>query len=1270
MYSQTDKKPLNLLNIHRIWPLLLALDAACLILHFIWPEYTWGQGRSSYFNLQHSITFASWYLSVKLLISSLLAFAAFIRFRIQFRENLTEYLLAGILFLAVSFNEFTRILYRTGILNDPSSGPFAVLILVGVFIIGCIFVLYSGSRPQGIGTLRRYTQSAALMLLISGLFSPAVAHSDTSHQFALILHWGLSLIGTSAMIIFLWMILVSAELTLTPPKQKRDSILLKPDKKSQKLLLYFSVGSISFVFLFLEILLFRCLEIMGNYLNATGVIAIALLGGAGGGLAAYLGLRRKSLHPLQISAILMPVSVLISLGSVVWFQRFPTFAGMVLILPFFLITVVTATLLASPNASRLYFVSLVGAGLAPLLINPALTVFREESALLLLTALSAVSATAVLKLIGKSGLAIKTLLLGVAVAALSAGIQNPAADWINIVRAKLTQKYPEMEILYSRSNYVSRYDIVKRNPDSGALKSYENGRTIDTIRKWKPDSYRIDPRFPHTLFDDPHVLIIGLSGDAITKTARHYSSKVVGLEINPAIADLQSDELSDLNGNSYQNIDVHVTDGRTFVQQSRESFDIITLLNTHFSKGSSSQREPVPEYLYTREAFQHYYDRLTDDGIICIEQPISSPSREPSIWKMVRTAQSALTERTDAHPADHFFIFQWRTRYNNYYQLLIKKTPFTHEEHERLLNWLNQVDRIRDLEKAADRYLGPIKAVTTILYSPYISQESVFKEILYSRNDSYFLENHKLQAVDDNAPFLFDVKPDHPETRSLFRQVLVFLLVVLPLFLVVAVRAGNRTAFRTPHLGIVGLTGLGFLLVEMVLIQRFEILLGSPVGAFATILGSLLAASGLGSLWSSRIRPNQTWIYFILLELLLLAHLYLVPSFFPVLIQYPAPVRFMFAGISIFPLGFLMGIPFPLTLSHGGKIYSDSIIALLYGFNGLIGALAVPLALNLSLQFNLNAVYLIGCIIYLFVWVAIHFLDTARSHRIIQTSGILTIAILLTVPILGRDPSVSGSERIQPGKSFPKVYALSYGTSPFRESSAISGGSRTKRIRYEWMFWLIQDGPRTILVDTGFNDEKTAEKWRFHKYLPPPERLKQAGVQPDSVTDIILTHLHWDHCGSLSSYPNAVVWLQEKEFDWARESLGVSGRNKHGLQMQDMEVLLKIQTENRLKLINGQYSVSEDVVIQHVGGHTPGFQCVNVSSPYGPICILADNANLFKSVQFKKPGGNAQDKKENAEAIQTALLSAGSPFLVLPGHDPRTMNLFPEVSDGIVRITY
>lgn len=777
-----------------------------------------------------------------------------------------------------------------------------------------------------------------------------------------------------------------------------------------RLWILLGVGVVAFTVIFMEIIFYQVLSIFSNYVTANSIISIALLGGAVGGLIGYLTARRLPFPAMITANLILPVSILSVLAYLFTPMDNLLIISLLMMVPFVCAGVVISIALVRLDSHVAYFVTLIGSGLAAFLVNMSLGSFREENSLIFLAALTSLAACCFIVpyrvrqvrrwLVCLAVLGVLSLLAG--------GILNMAYDSLNIVKTKLTRDNLQAEVLFSRSSYVGRYDVLQPSPYATMLQSFENGHRSDTIRKLPVENYQIDPRLPNCLIENPDILIIGLAGDGITKTAKFLSENVYGVEINPAIVSLQTNELVEWNANSYEGINVSVMDGRSYVEQSELQFDMITLENTHFNRGwgtAGTGREPTPEYLYTSEALHSYLDHLTNNGVIVVEEPVFISSREIPVWKLLFTMRQVLLERGYQQPEQHFFVFQWTTETANFIQILMKKTPFTEQEVSQLLKWLDDIDNIQAIEQISGSPVGPINAKTTLSHHPYQASSTTVSQVLRGEVDDDFLQEHNIQVITDNRPFMFDIDPSNSNLKKAYSYILYLVLPLVPFLIWFLGRRRGALLGLLPHTFTVALTGLGYLLIEIVLIQRYELFLGSPVATFSSVVGTLLVFSGLGSLWSRRISKKGVYISLGIIILLLILYHFLAPAFFSLAAQLSLPVKIILAVVSIAPLGFFTGIPFPYVLRSGKIEVSRSVAAMLYAVNAAFMALAVPLAFNISTNWGLAVTFLIGVFIYGAVWLLLVAIHGGGTRKMINLPVAVFIILLLVSPWL---PSIIG----------------------------------------------------------------------------------------------------------------------------------------------------------------------------------------------------------------------------------------------------------------------
>ena len=816
---------------------LVVIDLLLGMAHLFWPEYSWGQNRSSYFNFGNSLTLASWFVSIQLLATAVLFFVAYQKNRRNFSERFSILLWlsgSGLLFV-LSFAEITKIFNRLKLFGFPHPDLYEQVIISFFQIVFLIifgwFILNSLRTKPSYKKFSTYWLILWCISIAVNSFGGMTLIANNNILFTFIS--GLTfLLGCT----FLFAS-AGAYVFLQEEVSESNPTVLEICKTNPfpaelpSTWRFIGIGGMTFTIIFIQILLFRVLSIYTDYLTASSIISIALVGISIGGL---VGWRFAKNYPMQLvlfASILLPLTIILTLAVVVKLTIIPLLTASLLMFPFIFASAVITVLLIRTKSHLVYAVDLIGAAVGAMMISPALNYFREESAIILLSMLTLTIAGCFVYYLPPCILRNKlytTIGIG-AVILFTIGISNTDHDWLNIVRTKLESKYPEAEFLYSQSSFVGRYDVVYTHPGASTYKTFDNGRTIDNIRNNPVEEYIIDPRLPYTYMNNPKILIIGLSGDGITKTAKAVSNDITGIEINPAIVDLQKNELAELSNNSYEDIDVYVMDGKSFVAQSEDKYDMITLMNAHSVRGSIKGKSASPEYLHTVEAFEDYLNHLSDKGLVNIEEPVHIPEQEPAVWKLIATMKQALLNRGIDNPADHFFVFQWRTKQNNYIQILMKKTPFTAKDIVNLRVWLDEVDRIKELESTAGRRLGPIRAVTTILYSPNEDYQTNYARILNDQVDENFLQSKNLNLITDDRPFLFGVDPDYGEVKLTYVNTFLISLLIFPFLLSFLLKHRTKLRSSFPFALIVMLTGMGYLLIEVVLIQRYQLFLGSPI---------------------------------------------------------------------------------------------------------------------------------------------------------------------------------------------------------------------------------------------------------------------------------------------------------------------------------------------------------------------------------------------------------------------------------------------------------
>lgn len=252
-----------------------------------------------------------------------------------------------------------------------------------------------------------------------------------------------------------------------------------------------------------------------------------------------------------------------------------------------------------------------------------------------------------------------------------------------------------------------------------------------------------------------------------------------------------------------------------------------------------------------------------------------------------------------------------------------------------------------------------------------------------------------------------------------------------------------------------------------------------------------------------------------------------------------------------------------------------------------------------------------------------------------------------------------------------EVYAIRFGTLPqLAVSGLVAGADRSRRLDIPVMVWLLKgsDG-RRVLVDAGFHQKKYVDQWKVRDFRSPAEAVAAAGVKPDEITDVIVTHAHWDHVGGVDLFPKATVWIQRDEYSYYTGEAW-HARNTHGgIDADHMAALLKTNTDGRLRFVNGDDLEILPGIRCYTGGrHTQASQYVGVRTAGGTAVITSDNMYLYENLEKGAPIAQTLDAASNLKAQARIRSLASDPSLIVPGHDPAVFDRYPLVADGIVRI--
>jgi glyoxylase-like metal-dependent hydrolase (beta-lactamase superfamily II) len=249
-----------------------------------------------------------------------------------------------------------------------------------------------------------------------------------------------------------------------------------------------------------------------------------------------------------------------------------------------------------------------------------------------------------------------------------------------------------------------------------------------------------------------------------------------------------------------------------------------------------------------------------------------------------------------------------------------------------------------------------------------------------------------------------------------------------------------------------------------------------------------------------------------------------------------------------------------------------------------------------------------------------------------------------------------------------EVLAVRYATRETTRSETFyrygSYGEPDAPIRMDYFFWVLRSEESTVLVDTGF-DPVVGERRGRTCLCPPVEALDRLGIAPESVAQVILTHLHYDHTGNLAAFPHAELAVQRRELEFWSGPLATRAQFAVHVEPGEIAYVLAARGEGRVRCLDGDELVGPGISAFCVGGHTPGQQVTVVDAARGPVVLASDAVHYYEELERDRPFEILVDLEEAYRAYDTVRGLAERPGAVLvAGHDPAVLDRFPALDDS------
>jgi spermidine synthase len=655
-------------------------------------------------------------------------------------------------------------------------------------------------------------------------------------------------------------------------------------------------------------------------------------------------------------------------------------------LPFLAAGLALAAIFAThaKRIARLYFADLIGAGLGCAICVPLMATITPPGCVLLVGVLFALAGLRLSSRQARFLLAPLGLLAlaGLAGVAMPGRLPDVTPDKIKLAPAGF----------FYRWNPVFRVDLVPMPGDNFMFLVHDGTRSAG-MHRWdgKQESLaefefgKSDRSYPFRLLPPkPRVAIIGSAGGHEILASLYFDAgHVTAIELNPVTVSLLRSEFADFSGHFAENPRVTLlnAEGRSFLASSNDRFDLIWLVapDTYAAMNAATSGAFVlsESYLYTREMIVEALEHLSDDGILCAQfGEISFDEKPNRTARYLGTAREAF-QQLGIDDFERHVLVNTSPAFGRLEStaVLLKRTPFTAADVERFRAATAAVDGARIRFAWTDPHgTDPISQV--------ISLRGDAQTAWY---DSYKFD---VAPIADDGPFFWHFVrfrdaiggslPSHNLEEGIGERLLILLLCLVTLFatimLLVPVLTIRRVWAAIPYKlrasAYFAALGMGFMFLEISLIQRITLLLGYPTYSLTVTLFSLLTATGIGSLASERYVERRDaallWLGLALIVLVVFDARFL-PRVVDVGVSWPFAARVALAIAALAPLGLCLGAFMPLGLRTVAATtpYAEEFVAWSWAVNGFFSVVSSVLATILAMAVGLERVMLLGLAVYL-----------------------------------------------------------------------------------------------------------------------------------------------------------------------------------------------------------------------------------------------------------------------------------------------------------------
>ncbi len=542
------------------------------------------------------------------------------------------------------------------------------------------------------------------------------------------------------------------------------------------------------------------------------------------------------------------------------------------------------------------------------------------------------------------------------------------------------------KIIETKWSAFGRTDLVEYSNSHEHMDIYLDGTAGSPMYRFNGNINNPGPTIDHLKEEFPgyfpflhlnkevkgRALVIGPGGGRdILLSLMGGIQEIFAVEVNKDLVEIVK-KFSWYNGgiyNDFNKVNVIVDEGRNFLKRQKGKYDIIMLSLPVTNTSRSLEGYALTEnFLFTVESIHDYLDHLTKEGLLIVVT-----HNDAEILRLLSTSLTALNQRGISIPEAMKQIYILGAE--DYPLFVMKKIPFQREE--------------------------MLRAYTSLVKLGYEQQSSYFPNISEGRFNSILVgiasgqiglsefinmvrqRGYDISPVYDNKPFFYKFERGTPRHVVIFLWFSILLLIILTIIQFLCKKKFpdfNFSQYLSKPIPLFLILGIGFMIIEISLIQKFSLFLGHPVLSLSILLFSILGGAGLGSLWSSRIPTNEIRKVLnrttIMITLISISYVFFLPIFFNKFFSLNFNIRILVSILIMIPLSFFMGFPFPLGIRFLEIVGMGKDIPWMWGINGVGSVLGSTLTTIIATNLGYTEAFMIGAGCYIII--SFIFMSTKR----------------------------------------------------------------------------------------------------------------------------------------------------------------------------------------------------------------------------------------------------------------------------------------------------